>query len=308
MPVNGDDAAASLKARVAEVTAGKRPLSEVTIDVAWARKDRNSLTVFGSGVGLWNREKQFVLTKDEHKELLVRMERSGLFDMPQNPKPTREEAKVTEGPVIMRSVSVRVGDLERTVFQTNRVWTLPALETLVSELFGLCEKPATKGIGASDLPDGLEKIAKGKLAPEVLSVVVNIPPLAAPPARGYVVMIEGGVSSKTVLDSGQTPAPAMKTTLPAEEVRSLARLISERRFAGFPGNLSRENYADVRIQVLSHVKSVQARKFAGLDPGKYQPEQKALEEIIGVVLKMGTESRETTPKPEAKEKPAGGNR
>ncbi|HYN43994.1 MAG TPA: hypothetical protein VE129_19615, partial [Thermoanaerobaculia bacterium] len=222
-PVLGDELATRLKQQVIEVLEGRRPLAEVTLNVVGGRPDRRSLTVYGSGVGIWNSEKQFTLTPDEHKELLKRLVASGLFEMPERPKPARNVEM--NPPVVVRSVGVRVGDLERFVSQNDRVWPLPALETLVADFFSLCEKPASKGTGASTLTDGLEKVAKGKLAPETLLVVLNIPPVAAsatvPAANGVLAVLDGGRLQWTEQAPGK-PADAVPVPIPAERLRSLA--------------------------------------------------------------------------------------
>ncbi|MBK9087588.1 MAG: hypothetical protein IPL90_00470 [Holophagales bacterium] len=302
----GDELATRLKLQVNEVLAGQRPLAEVTLDVVGGRPDRRSLTVYGSGVGIWNREKQFALTPDEHKELLKSLVASGLFEMPERPKPARSVEM--NPPVVVRAVGVKVGDLERVVSQNDRVWALPALETLVADLFKLCGKAASTGTGASTLADGLEKVAKGKLAPETLLVVLNIPPVAAsasaPAANGVLAVLDGGALKWTDQAPGK-PAEAVPTPISAERLRSLAALLAEAGFDKLPPNLYRERYVDLRANVLNRVHSIQARKFAGLDSSKSLPQQKALEKIIEAVLALGPQGQGRPPGVPAAGKPEG---
>ena len=208
--------------------------------------------------------------------------------MPERPKPARNIEM--NPPVVVRSVGVRVGDLERFVSQNDRVWPLPALETLVADLFKLCGKAASTGTGASTLADGLEKVAKGKLAPETLLVVLNIPPVAAsataPAANGVLAVLDGGALKWTEQAPGKA-SEAVPAPISGERLRSLAALLAESDFEKLPPNLYRERYVDLRANVLDRVHSIQARKFAGLDPSKSLTQQKALEKIIEAILALG---------------------
>lgn len=286
----GDELAAKLKVRVDEVLAGKRPLAEVRLDVALAQADRRVLTVFGSGVGVWNRAKQFQIKAAELKEMLGRLDKYRYFDMPENPKSVPEPSKAPHGPRIMRSVGIRVGDLQRNVLQTDRVYALPALEALAGEMFTLCEKAAAKGMIAGSLRDGLLKVARGTLAGEVLSIAVNLPPLAPregrPGAPGVVILLEGRELTWTAQAPGQPPAVPVRIDIAPKRIRALAELFAERGFAKLPGNLYRDRYIDVRIAVLDRAQSVQARAFAGMDPATHAAEQKALGEVIDAILAL----------------------
>jgi len=201
-----------------------------------------------------------------------------------------------------------VGDLERVVSQNDRVWPLPALETLVADLFKLCGKAASTGTGASTLADGLEKVAKGKLAPETLLVVLNIPPVAAsesaPAANGVLAVLDGGALKWTEQAPGK-PADAVPVPISAERLRSLAALLAESGFGKLPPNLYRERYVDLRTSVLNRVHSVQARKFAGLVPSKSRAQQKALEKIIEAILALGPAGQGGPPGESAAGKPEG---
>lgn len=307
----GDELATTLRKRVEEVLAGRRPLSEVRLEVVGGRPNRQSLVVYGSGVGIWNQEKQFVLAPAEHKELLRRTVGAGLFEMPERPKPERNVEPSPNAPVILRAVAVRVGELERTVAQNDRVGTLPALETLVAELFRLCERRAAGGTGAATLTEGLRKVADGKLALETLQLVLNIPPVAASAAQksanGVLVVLDGGVVTRTE----QAPGSAgVATTVPvtAERLRPLVKLLAGSGIETFPVNLYRERYVDLNTRVLGRARVVQARKFAGMDPAKHRAQQAALENVIQSILALGAEAPADSAGASRAGEPAGGSR
>jgi len=276
-----DELGDALKGRVQEVLDGKRSLAEVRIEVVAGRPNRRGLTIYGSGVGTWNQEKQFVLSPDTHRELLKKLLASGLFDMPEKPKPPRQVEM--NPPVVVRSVGVRVGELERTVSQNTRVWPLAALEQLVADLFELCRPAVERGTSAVTLTDGLEKVAAGKLAPEAFSLVLNIPPAASGPnADGLLAEIEAGVLTWRVQPPGKAP-PVVRRALTSEQIRGIAARIAAADFERFPPNLHRERYVDLRTAVLNRVHSVQARRFARPTPADSTDRQKALDELVAAV-------------------------
>ncbi len=290
--VLGDELATTLKTRVEEILAGKRPLSEVRLELVGGRPNRRSLVVYGSGVGVWNQEKQFDLAPAEHKELLRKTVTAGLFEMPERPRPEASVGPSPNAPVILRAVAVRVGELERIVSQNDRVRMLPALEALVTELFRFCEKHASEGMGASSLTDGLRKIAQKRLAPETLQLVLNIPPVAAGaeggPANGILVVLDGGVMTRTEQAAGSAGA-TVAVPATGDRLRSLLTLLADSGFESFPVNLYRARYVDLNVKVLGRGRSVQARKFAGLAPAKHPAQQEALERLIGAILALGPE-------------------
>ncbi|MRR11355.1 hypothetical protein EG835_02465 [bacterium] len=98
---------------------------------------------------------------------------------------------------------------------------------------------------------------------------------------------------------------AVTAPISAERVRSLAALLAGSGFEKLPPNLYRERYVDLRSTVLGRVHSIQARKFAGLDPSKNATQQKALEEIIGAILALGPPGQGRPPVASAAGKPEG---
>lgn len=310
----GDELQPNLRKRVEEVLAGQRPLSEVRLEVVGGRPDRRGVVVYGSGVGIWNQEKQFLLSPEEHKELLKRTLAAGLYEMPERPRPGKEPRPAPDAPsapVIIRAVSVKVGELERTVAQNDRVRTLPALEALVGELFGLCEKPASRGTGASSLTDGLAKIARGKLAIETLQLVLSIPPVAAgakgPAEKGVLVVLDGGTLTWTEQDAGRA-GTAVPLPADVERLRDLAGTLAEAGIESFPVNLYRARYLDLNARALGHAKTIQARAFAGMDPAKHSAHQAALEKVIRAILALGPGPATVPATPQGGGRPAEGAR
>ncbi|HPC84739.1 MAG TPA: hypothetical protein P5234_11315 [Thermoanaerobaculaceae bacterium] len=286
----GDELAARLKQRVGEVLAGERPLAEVRLELVWSKPDRRALLVLGSGVGVWNLERQFKASEKDVRAALEILRGGGYFEMDEQPRPNRAAGRQPQGPRVLRAVVLRVGDLERSVSQTDRVEPLPALETMMGEVFKLFEKTAAKGVEAASLEDGLTKVASGALAPEVLEVVVNQPPVPAaagnPAEDGLILVVREGVVTMTVQPANGEPLREVRQAVPAERLRGLAKAAREAGVAAMPVNLYRQRYADVKVAVLRQGVQVQARQFAGMDPGAHRVQQEALERFIGAVLAL----------------------
>lgn len=286
----GDELASQLKQRVGEVLAGSRPMSEIRVEAVWNRPDKHDLIVLGSGAGVWNLNKQFRLTDREMRAMLQLLVSRGYFELPEHPKPTKASDHVPQAPVILRAIIVRVGDLERTVAQNTRVLVLQSFDDMVSDLFTLCEKPAASGTMAETLEDGLRKVASGKLAPEVLEIVLNEPPVASTSSRaaeeGLVVVLKESVLTSTTQFPGAALLRQDRHPLPAEQVRALAAVALEGGVASLPINLFRPRYVDLQVAVLNQRKNLQARAFAGMDPGKHVAEQQSIERFVDAILAL----------------------
>lgn len=287
--IGADDAAMQLKGRLDEVLAGKRPLAEVRIDAVWSGQGHTSLTVFGNGVGIVNRERQFQVAPAEQRTLLKLFTRHGFFEMPEKPKPPAA-ARPVNGPAIMRAVSLTIGDLSKSVLQTDKVNTLPALETLVEALFAGCDKAARKGRTAASLAEGLDLVARGKLAPEVLSMVVSQPAQAsdADAQEGFVITIDGAVMTHTPQRVGTLTAVPRRRLVTPEEVREVASVLRDGGWAKLPNNVFRPRYVDVSVTILRHSRVVQARRFAGMDAAAQSPERALIEKTITILERMAT--------------------
>lgn len=278
-----------LRIRADEVLAGSRPLGEVRLEAVWTRPGKHHLVVWGSGVGLWNREKQFKLSNKEVRSLLELLVTGGYFELPDKPAPPwgTPAGRQPQAPQVLRAIGVKIGDLSKLVSQNNRVPKLESFDKLVGELFARCERAAAAGVAAKDLEDGLEKIASGTLAVEVLAISVSEPPLPAgassPPADGLIVKLEEGELVRIVQPSeGELTETRWRPG--RDEIRQVAALVREAGFSKIPGNLYRPRYVDVQVVLLNHRKNVQARPFAGMDPAARQAEQAALERIVRQLL------------------------
>ena len=235
--------------------------------------DPREMIVYGSGVGVWAGTRQFPVTEKEMLKALKLLDRVGFASMPdrvKGPKPAHvEEGGEPDSTMIMRAVTLTIGDLSKTVIQDNKAWKLESFEKLREKLVKIFRKAATQGIEASSLDDGLAKLASGALAPEVLQVLVNAPQqrgLRSQEGQGWVLRVNHGLIEVEPhsLETGYG-RPVTRRIRP-EQARQIAAWLREAGFADMPPNVYDAGYTDLSVTVLGREKSIQAREFAGRDP------------------------------------------
>jgi len=227
-----------------------------------------SLTVYGRGFGVWNRERQIELSEKQVGKCLKLLEKHGFLSMPERigSEPTNERGRLPgEVTQLIRSVTLVVGEMSRTVEQDNKAPESAALREMVAGIVAICERSAKKGVAATDLADGLKKIADGSLAPELLEISANAPELrslADQEGQGWMMHLSHGVLTVTPhsLDHG-VGAPVSRR-LTEREIRDLARLLVREGAPSWPINLNLPGYLQLSVRVLNRNLQVMARRFA----------------------------------------------
>ena len=235
--------------------------------------DPPEMIVYGSGVGVWARTRQFPVTEKQMLKALKLLDRAGFASMPDHvkgPKPAHvEEGGEPDSTQIVRAVTLTIGTFSKTVIQDNKAWKLESFEKLRRDLVKIFRKAATQGVEASSLDDGLAKVASGELAPEVLQVLVNAPQqrgLRSQAGQGWVLRIRHGqieVESHD-LETGYGRPVARRVT--PEQAREIAAWLREAGLPDMPPNVYDTGYTDLSVSVLAREKDIQAREFAGRDP------------------------------------------
>jgi len=229
-----------------------------------------SLTIYGRGIGIWESSKQFELKEKKLRKALELFKEHGFFSLSERvegPAPTPTSAGPASHARLMfiRSVTLTIGSKSKTSYQDNKAFESPQLRDLVHDLAEIARKPASKGIGCSDLDDGLKKVAAGTLAPETLEVTVNAPTMRSLPSQdgqGWMLRLSHGKVETNSHDLAAGWAKAKSRPLaPAETVR-LAKAIKESKFSALPINLKAPGYTDCTVTVLDHHHQIQAREFA----------------------------------------------
>lgn len=257
--------------RALDAALARRSWNELRIDSDCQDEGERLRTVrlYGTGVGVWNHERQFSVPRERLLDLLAEIDRAGFARLGE---PSDEEDKEEEGEEegVMMSCRVQVV-LDGTEKQAERMpeenQESAAIEALAERILALGESLGRSGAAATSLEDGLEKLARGELAPEVLSLhLLRQPEGSHPGESGWMLRVEGGDARLSRISPGTGWTPPQRIHLSAAEVADLARTLAAARPDDLPVNLYSSWYEDLRIEVLSHVKSIQARQFARMTP------------------------------------------
>lgn len=264
-----DPSVQRLAARLDQMLAGHFPLSEVRVEVvgsglpAW-----HSLTVFGRGIGIWNGERQFTLPEKQVRALLELFKTHEFSLMPERfgGMPARGDVPGPSAVEAIRAVTLTLGDLSKQVVQINRGEQSARFEDLIRRLYTACQGPASQGVAASDLADGLSKLAAGQLEPETFVLGLHCPQMrgvAGAEGEGWQIVVRGRdleARSHSLQTGHSQPA---RLSLGENELARLIGVLIQEDVARMPGNLPLEGYTDFRLSVLNQERSVQARLFAG---------------------------------------------
>jgi len=242
-------------------------------------KDVRSLTVYGRGVGIWNGERQFSLTEKEVGTVLRLLVEGGFADLPEllggeeddedggHEKPLDRHPPRGEAPrYLLRTLTVSLDGLSRTVIQEAEVPEARPLVALLSRLVETCRKPAATGITAPDLATGLTMVAEGTLAPETLTIHVNAPQLRSLPSQdgqGWILELRHGRLSSSSQLLGKGVVSRTERRMSDGEIRELARKLLAVGAATLPQRVNTSGYTQLTLQVLNRKLGVMARTYAG---------------------------------------------
>jgi hypothetical protein len=245
-----------------------------------------SARVFGSGIGIWNDERQFRLDPDQIGSLLRALQSAGFPEMEDTyggaPRPGRPPGGAMVTMAICR-IELSLGHHDKRVVQLARGEQSPTLKELADDLLRICEAPARLGLTAASLRDGLEKISRGELAPETLRIVVHRKTQKQGDPPGFLLRVAGNRATTRAYEPASGYRDPIVLPMHAPELRALARELAARDPATWPSNLYAADYTDMSIRVLNHEKAIQARQFAGLTPSAHGRHQTAFEEVFEIL-------------------------
>lgn len=246
-----------------------------------------SVTLFGSGVGIWNRARQFPLERERLLGLLEELRRAGFGAMREahggkdDPEPG---APAAWGLEMICRVRLALDGVEKQSYQLSEGRQDAGLKKLAEQILSVGEELGPSGLAASSLEDGLARIARGELAPEALTLQLQRQP-DDPSSRegGWILRVEHGKAQISFhdLDTGWTDPRQVR--LSREETAGLARQLAEVRPEDLPANLYSSWYEDLEIRVLNQKKSLQARRFAHLTPETHGEKQKRFDQLVAVL-------------------------
>jgi hypothetical protein len=253
----------------------------------------HKIRVWSDGVGIWDEESQFRLKPAERLEVLKAFRDQGFSGI--NDELIKEGSgrrKNPNGMIQEQSVTLAIGKVTKTV--THAISTFGIfrdveeaarpLVALVKAVRKVCEGPASKGVRAKDLADGLAKVADGRLADVALRVSVSRPKEAG--GDGWLTRVEGRDVTANVSTKGKGWSTPASLRLSNEELREFALAVAAAKPGSFPQNIHDEGYTDLTVSVLNRTVIVQARPFASLDPKKQVAVRAASRAVVSAVRKL----------------------
>ncbi len=234
--------------------------------------ESGNLVVYGDGVGIWNDRVQFRVDDESLKRLLAALDAAHFADMP---------ATFGSGKKwLVRRVSLKSGGKAKQVVQILEGEQSSELKALTDTIFDVLEPLAVRGKTATNLDDGLKKIASGELAPETLHLLIHFKPKSPTVARpGFLFQVEDGAAIKQPHGSGGY-GDGVTLPLTPERLKALTSVLTAADVEKLPANLYAEEYSEVVVQVLNHRKSLLARQFAGLKPETHGEKQRRFDRLF----------------------------
>ncbi len=277
-----------LDAALEKRAAGKESLDDVEIDASWfLEKGNRSVRIWGSGLGVWEKTVQFRLSREQVLSVVKMLldARVGLIPQPGAKAP----APLAKAPLQLRGeLTVVAGDVRFHRQQVTKGEQSEPLAALVTRILEFSEKAAADGIRASNLQDGLAKVADGTLAPQTFSAAVRRQATAStdPGGESFLLRMEGRRVVDRLMPKGQLPPPARELTLSDADFRKLVVGIREDDPASLPRTAYAPVYTDVTVAVLGHDKNVPARAYLDVTPETHGEKQKAFDRMYGLFQKL----------------------
>lgn len=275
--------------------ASARPSLELLVECREA-EGLNSMRLFGEGLGIWNGERQFRLDTDRVAALLRALNDADFPGLEDIYGGSRELAKPAAAPdcgaaatLLTCRIELTLGEHHKQVVQLARGEQSVVVRQLAEDLLGIAKPFARLGLGASNLHDGLQKLARGKLALETWALMLHRKPDEGSVGlddQGFLLTIFGTRATSRRYAAGTGYQQELVLVLSPSEIRRLVRELDAVNPSAWPANLYAAGYTDLSLRVLNHEKAIQARPFAGLGPTTHGQRQKAFEQALEILKRV----------------------
>lgn len=249
-------------------------------------EELRSATIFASGAGIWDGKRQLVMKRSDVLSLLKELAAAGF------PRMRETYGEVGDEIELICRLRLDLDGASKQVHQLSTGPRSPDLMRLAGRILAAAEEAADKGPTASSITDALEKIARGKLAPELLTVnALRQSETPTAPDR-WLLTLAGG---KLMLSTQQPGEEPRSVRLAPAEVTALARQLAAAHLEELPANLWAPEYTNLEIHVLDQGRSLLARRFAGKTPSTHGELQQRFDRLWEVIA--GLRGRLAAPAP-----------
>jgi hypothetical protein len=248
-----------------------------------------SVTVFGSGAAIWNRERQFNASREVIQTILEAFQSVDFGTLKEtyggNDNASASLYAMKRSPSAIKvtcRVGITIDDVSKQVTQFEKGEQSKELRELATEVLALCEEPARSGVTAKTLTDALQMIANGALAPETLEILVHrkIERPEGEEGHGWILRVEASVATARTYVSSTELGDPVRMNLGRKELADLAQLLDDNRLEELPVNLYARHYTDLAVTILNHEKKIQSRQFARMTPETHGEAQARFDQIL----------------------------
>ena len=221
-------------------------------------KGIRSMTLYPSGVVIWNRKRQARIGSGDRVALLHLLLNAD-FPSFKDRYGGKPEAEKTGAPImVLCSIDVRAGGVAKSSYQDLNGARSEIFMSLAGSLLDRVEPLAAKGVGATSLADGLAKLASGDLAPEAFTLrLLHMP--ADDSSLGVILEVASGQSSRRDYRPGVKVGEPQSAALTKADFKVLLAAIHSADLLDLPHNLPATDIYQLNLRVLQHEYSVRAR-------------------------------------------------
>jgi hypothetical protein len=251
------------------------------------------LQLLPSGVAIWNRRTQLRISPAMRSELLGDLLRGGFFALEARYGGRDDPGRPGAAVRITCRVTLELEGSARSSVQLAEGRQSTELASLANVLLDRVQPLVASGITPDNLTDGLDQLAAGKLAPELLRLRWVLLPGTPGNGPGTISRIHESVFSRRRYTPGREIGDTSERALEAEQIQALAQRLDRVGFESLPINLWSDDPIEIEVGVLGHRKTVLARPFGDLESQRDEQAQARLEQLLGDLRALESTLRET---------------
>ena len=250
------------------------------------QKGNRAMEIFAGGAAIWNRRSQVMLSAGVRSALLQDLLFQGFARFERHYGGHGQPEKTAAAARMTCRIHLDIEGLQKTSVQQAGGEQSTALAGLATLLLDEVENHKESAVTPDSLQDALEKLASGRLAPQMLKLRFVSLPADDADTEGAILRIQGGKVSRQAYSPGRAIGERGWRTLDHRQYSELLETLRETRLEDLPNNLYSQDRVDFEIQVLGHKKVVIARPFAALEADSRDAGQPRFDALVRALLQQ----------------------
>lgn len=263
----GEEFAAALEAAARD--AG-RPLA---IDVQCAEDSgRRSFRLYPSGVLVWNGHSQARIGVEERAGLLNALRDAGFAQFDSRYGGVAKGAAAEAAPImVLCRIDVTVGNARKSSYQDVNGERSERFMALAGALLDQVAPLGEAGITADSLERGVEQLAAGELAPEVLRLqLMRLP--ADRSVAGTILEVDDAILRRRDYHPGVQLGDPASRPLTSTDLQVLTGALERADLSSLPDNLIAKESYQLRLEILQHQRVIRVRPLGQVSEADTQSE------------------------------------